>query len=218
MFSLCPPLQGGEGTTIWLTGGYPLPRSRWGVPSSQVQVGGAGYPLPLPGKGVPLPPPGKGVPFPPPGKGVPPWPGLIPGRGGGGYPLPEQHSMYLLRGRWCASCVHAGELSRFMIFFHYMSPFTHYFNVHTFTLLQKCILICVYLRNILSPILKRRRNPIEIQLKRTFVQILTACIRRFREGNGFSRKACPYPLMLWGWIHPILSLLLHHRIWPPVDS
>ena len=39
-----------------------------------------------------------------------PHPGQIPGWGGG-YPLLEQHSVYLLRGGQCAFCVHAGGLS-----------------------------------------------------------------------------------------------------------
>ena len=83
--------------------GYPLPRSRLGVPPSQVQVGGT--PFPGSGRGTPsqvegtptwrgVPPPGKGYPFaweggtPPPNtgyqQGVTPHPGQI--QAGGGVP------------------------------------------------------------------------------------------------------------------------------------
>ena len=72
-----------------------------------------GYPLPRSRQG--------GTPFPGPGRvrisrwEVPPSQvqvGDTPSQvGGGGYPLPEQHSEHLLRGGWCASCVHAGGLS-----------------------------------------------------------------------------------------------------------
>ena len=66
---------------------------------------------------------GGGTPFPGPGWGG--WRGTRPpiqvrsqdeggGLGtGGGYPLLEQHSVYLLRGGRYASCVHAGGFSCF---------------------------------------------------------------------------------------------------------
>ena len=112
----------------------PLPRSEQRVPPCLNM--GRGYP-PGPGKGVShLPGHGKGYPPPPPpepGKGVqpiqyphqldglPPFPcpnpDLGPGWGGGVYPHPEQHSVYLLRGGRYASCVHAGELSCLCIIF-----------------------------------------------------------------------------------------------------
>ena len=71
------PLMGG--TPFPGPGGYPLPRSRWGV----------GYPLPSSRQG-----------------GYPTWEGVPPAGG-----TPHQHSVYLLRGGRCASCVHAGGLS-----------------------------------------------------------------------------------------------------------
>ena len=72
-----------------------------------------GYPFPGPG--------GEGTPFPGPGGHyLPKWRvgvlssqvgGTTFPRWGGGVPLLEQHSMYLLCGRQYASCVHAGGLS-----------------------------------------------------------------------------------------------------------
>ena len=49
--------------------GLPHPRSRWGVPHSQVQAGG--YPIPGPVGGTPFPGTGGGVPFPRSRWGVP---------------------------------------------------------------------------------------------------------------------------------------------------
>ena len=81
----------GEGTYLAGRGGY--------LPS---QVGGTylGMGYPHLGNGVPsclgrgyLPTWGY------PQQGVPPSSGQIPGLGGGGFPLPEQHSVYLLRWR-----------------------------------------------------------------------------------------------------------------------
>ena len=98
IFSLCVSshLDGGGG-------GYLI--HWWGVPPSQVQVGGyllsrsrwVRYPCPRSRQGVPLP--GKG--YPPASRSDPGW----------RVPLPEQHSVYLLRSRRCASCVSAGRLS-----------------------------------------------------------------------------------------------------------
>ena len=112
-------------TPIWLTRG---------VPRSQVQAGGT--PFPSPGGGYSFPGLEWGTPhldlrrgYPPPphlnlgrgtlqldlGKGYPlPGPPTPTSRSGprmGGYPQPEQHSVYLLRGGRYASCVHAGGLS-----------------------------------------------------------------------------------------------------------
>ena len=82
-----------------------LPRSRQGGTPFQVQVGGipsqvrvGGYPFP--GWRYPSPTWEESTPH----------PGQIPGWGEG-YPLPEQRSVYLLRGGRCASCFHAGGLS-----------------------------------------------------------------------------------------------------------
>ena len=89
--------------------GYPIPRSRWGDP-------GKGLPPLCLGRGNSPPPTWE--------RGYPTWEGGMPHLGsrypplsrsdprtGGGYPLPEQYSVYLLRGGRCASCVHAGGLS-----------------------------------------------------------------------------------------------------------
>ena len=120
---------GGGGYSIQLTGGGGTPsqvQAGGGTPS-QVQAGGGGTPSQVQVGGVPHPrskwggtpmggTPTGGVP------GVPPrpadWGGTLMGGyppptqlTGGGYPLPEQHSVYFLhRGRY-ASCVHAGGLS-----------------------------------------------------------------------------------------------------------
>ena len=106
-FSLC--------VSSLLDRGHPI--QLMGVPPSQVWMGGVphptdgGYPLPRSGLGV-LHPADRGYPFP--GGGYPTWEG-VPLAGGPptsrGYPPPDQHSVYLLRGRRCASCVHAGGLS-----------------------------------------------------------------------------------------------------------
>ena len=81
-------------------GGYPLPRSRQG----------AGYYLPrwrgryyLPRQGGTTSRQG----------GTTSQVGVPPSQAGG-YPLPEQHSMYLLHGGQYASCIHAGGLSCLM--------------------------------------------------------------------------------------------------------
>ena len=114
-------------------GGYPLPRSRWGVSPSQVQpegtpfqvqVGGWGrYPLsksdPKMGGADPRRGVGRGRYTPVQvrsqdrGVGVPPLPGHTPGWG---YPLLGQHSVYLLCGGRYASCIHVGGLSFFSHF------------------------------------------------------------------------------------------------------
>ena len=118
IFSLCPPFVGGGGVPTFWAGG---------LPPSQIWTGG--YPFPDLDEGCPLPRSGWGVPTFPgldrgvptfPGEGVPTWKGgTNPGRGiphpgqilGWGVPPPEQHSVYLLCGRRCASCVHTGGLS-----------------------------------------------------------------------------------------------------------
>ena len=94
-------------------GGYPIPRSGWGVSHSQVLTGGTssqfwigeGYLIPRSGQGVPpsqvqtrgVPPSqvwtGGGTPgYPHPGqdRGYPPCPGQIPGQDGGDTPLPRR--------------------------------------------------------------------------------------------------------------------------------
>ena len=106
IFSLfvCSHLGGGGG-------GYPIPGpgGGGGVPPSQVQ---GGYPISGPGGGGGVPHPLMGgTPSYPPQQGYPPPFRSDPRMEGGGYPLQEQHSVYLLhRGRY-ASCVHAGGLS-----------------------------------------------------------------------------------------------------------
>ena len=87
---------------VWMAGAY-LPRSGWAGTYLPRQGGtylGRGYPPP--GKGYPL----AGVPL---QQGVTP-PSRLRSQDGG-YPLPEQHSVYLLRGGQCASCIHTGGLS-----------------------------------------------------------------------------------------------------------
>ena len=64
-------------------GGVPPIQVRWGVPGC--------------GRGHGTPPPSMAR--------------SQDGGGGGGYPLLEQHSVYLLRGGRYVSCVHAGGLS-----------------------------------------------------------------------------------------------------------
>ena len=113
-------------------GGYPHLRSGWGggYPIPGLDGGGypishpayGGYPIPgLDGGGYPLPRSGQGVPHPAywgvphlgrgsprswKGEGVPTWEGSTPPPGG-----TPHHSMYVLHGGQCASCIHAGELS-----------------------------------------------------------------------------------------------------------
>ena len=77
--------------------GAPWTSSRWGGTPSQLRTGVSPSQI---------------------RKGYPPsWPGTLTGGtpiqtlNGGGYPLPEQHSVYLLRGGRYASCFHAGGLS-----------------------------------------------------------------------------------------------------------
>ena len=129
MFSLCPPLRGGGG------GGEGVPSSSWRegeVPPSQVQAGGVppsqvGGVLPSEAGGVPTSQAGGGVLPSRVGGGVLPSQGGT--QGGGGYPLPEQHNMYLLRGGRYAFCVHAGGLSYFISYFHpyQFSPMLEWF-------------------------------------------------------------------------------------------
>ena len=109
-------------------GGYPLPRE--GVLPSQVGGGttfpGGGYPLPrqggyyLPRWGVPPSQPGGGGVLPSQVGG-----GVLPSQAWGQYPIPEQHSVYLLRDGRYACYVHAGGLSCLFIYFClYHSPTT----------------------------------------------------------------------------------------------
>ena len=121
----------GGGTPSFLRGEPPsflmgyliLPDGGGGVPPSQVWM--VGYPLPRSGQGVP---PVSRMGYPPPiqtwegvppcldlGRGTPPvqtWEGGTPiqirSQDMGVHPQPEQHSVYLLRGRRYASCVHGG--------------------------------------------------------------------------------------------------------------
>ena len=100
IFSLCVSshLDGGGGTPIQLT------RE---IPPSKVQAGG--IPIQLTGGVTPFPGPGGGG-------TTSSWQGVYPSQAGIPHPssipsLPEQHSVYLLRGGWCASCVHSGGLS-----------------------------------------------------------------------------------------------------------
>ena len=103
------------GTPFPGPGGYPLPRSRWGVP----HPADGGTPFPGLG-GYPHLDLGRGYPHL--GKGYPP---SRPDPRTGGYPLLVQHSMYLLRGGRCASCVHAGGLSCLKHFIVGLRWFSH---------------------------------------------------------------------------------------------
>ena len=91
-------LGGGVPPSLVRTGGYPYPVLIGGTPS-QVRMGYThwqdGVP-PIDTMGVALPSAGWSTPH--------------PGPRTGGVPQLEQHSMYLLRGAWYASCVHAGGL------------------------------------------------------------------------------------------------------------
>ena len=128
-FSVCQFTPRGRGYSIQgLGGGYPIPGPGGGYPipgpggdtPSLVQVGVPhrrsrwGYPIPGLGGGYPIPGPGGGTPS--------CWcGGYLPSRTGWGTPCPgldgvlppsgDQHNEHLLRGGWCASCVHAGGLS-----------------------------------------------------------------------------------------------------------
>ena len=104
------PIRPGKGTPPSRPGkGYPHPdlgrgtpsRPGKGVPPIQTWEGVRGYPPFRPGKGVPPSRPGKW--YPPLSRSGP--------RMGEGYPLLEQHSVYLLHGGQYASYVHAGGLS-----------------------------------------------------------------------------------------------------------
>ena len=85
---------------------------RWGVS----HVWGGGYPISGLGGGYPISGLGRGMCHL--SSGGYPMSGGFPMSGGEGYPISapplhctEQHSEHLLRGRRCASCVHAGGLS-----------------------------------------------------------------------------------------------------------
>ena len=108
------PIQPMGGLPHLADGGYPgmgvtpPPMQTWNTP---IQTWEVGSPHPDLGWGTPPPTPSR------PGKGVPPPPSR-PGMGfrsgprtRGGYPQPEQHSVYLLRSGRYTSCVHAGGLS-----------------------------------------------------------------------------------------------------------
>ena len=127
-------------------GGYPIPGPDGRVHHPADGEGGTtsmvwrgGYPVPGPDRGVPCPRSGWGVPHPadgevPPSKirmGVPPCPrldGVPPIQDCMGYlPLSktawgpphqktDQQNKHLLCGRQCASCIHTGGLSCFLLF------------------------------------------------------------------------------------------------------
>ena len=100
--------------------GYPPPNKKgWGYP-----------PLGLDG-GTPHPDIGWRSPPSCPGKGIPD-PLSWPRTWMGGDSQQEQQSEYLLRGGWYASCVYAGGLSCFVLFFHFSM----------FSQLQ--LLLCIY--------------------------------------------------------------------------
>ena len=130
--------RGGTPSQVWTRGGGTPsqvqvggthPRSGWGDTPSQVWSGGypillmggtppfrpgmggfLGYPPSKIGWGTPIQTWDGGTPGTPPHRrldGVPPCPDL----GQGGTPPPNQQNEHLLRGRRCASCVHAGGLS-----------------------------------------------------------------------------------------------------------
>ena len=105
-------------TSGWWGGGYPHPRSGWGVGVSPLQVwmgtgattilgqdGGQGVPPSQVRTGVP-PSQDRGTPLS--RIGVPPHPGPRSGQ-------LEQHCVYLLRGGRYACCVHAGGLSCYLM-------------------------------------------------------------------------------------------------------
>ena len=98
-----PSSPHGGGTPILPDGGYPMDG---GTPTIRIRKG---YPSPpRPGMGYPIQTWEGGTSQLRPGKGTSP---PISGpRTGGGYPQPEQHSMYLLHGGRYAFCVHAGGL------------------------------------------------------------------------------------------------------------
>ena len=98
IFSLCVSPHGG-GYPIQLTGGYPIPGpGRGGTPSRSRQGG------------VPHPRSRWGGTSGTPQQGYPP---IQVRSQDGGYPLLEQHSVYLLHHGRYVSCVHAGGLSCF---------------------------------------------------------------------------------------------------------
>ena len=104
------PRSGLGGTPIWLMEGtlwYPHPQDWDGGTPIQTWKG---IPPSRPGMGVPPPPsrPGRGYPHPDLGWGTPPIQVRSKDRG---YPLPDQHSVYLLRSGRYASSVYAGGLS-----------------------------------------------------------------------------------------------------------
>ena len=123
--------MGEGGTPSQAGGGYYLLRQ--GVLPSQA----GGTTFPGGGEGTPFPGREGGITFPGGGGYYLPRQGVLPSQTGGyylprqgvlpsqvggttfpgrGYPLPEQHSVYLLRGGRYASCVHAGGLVSEYIF------------------------------------------------------------------------------------------------------
>ena len=101
---------GGTPSQVWMVGGIPHLRFGWGYPILGLDGGGyLGYPRPgLDGGGTPSQVWMVGVP------GIPPNQVWMVGGTWGTPPTheTEQHSEHLLHGGRCASCVHAGGLSR----------------------------------------------------------------------------------------------------------
>ena len=119
IFSLCVsshlkggvphPLTGGTPSHVQL--GVPPSQVQLGVPPSQVQAGGTLFPGPAGGTPIQV------------------QAGSTPPQQG--YP-PVQHSVYLLRGGRCASCVHAGGLSCILFYSEqeqFLSCYERYFRI-----------------------------------------------------------------------------------------
>ena len=115
------PRSGQGGITSCWQGGYPHSMSGQGIPNPADR----GTPIPSQVRSMGTPSCWQGVPpsqvrtgeYPSPtwpGMGVPP---PNPGQDRRGYPQPEQHSVHLLRGGRCASCVHTRGLSCFVMHF-----------------------------------------------------------------------------------------------------
>ena len=106
---VCLFTSGRGGTPIWLMGGTHF-LGPGGGNTTFPGGGGGGYYLQA-GGGVLPSQAGWGCCLPRQGGVLPSWRGGGTTSRQGGYPLPEQHSVYLLRGGRYASCVYAGGLS-----------------------------------------------------------------------------------------------------------